>query len=264
MLAVFCLLDLSVTVRSRENLNVLVPNNDVNLHNKMKTLLDDLDPEDFNDNEIESINFIKNPKVTKLRTQNFQSLNRVIDDKNRNVEENQIDREGPMMDSESNVTTSVPHMNVTELPSIPTIPYNITTPTQVLTTNTPNNTWLSTTVQTTEQSNNSWTNTTIGNTWAPTTISFNFTTPSSPEISTIFPSTTEEQIFDDLQSDECLLGKAERHLNWVNVTGRLNTIFIDYDKSIDFSRSFNGHQDYLRFETNNLTNDLVRANFTVR
>lgn len=92
---VLCLFDLSVIARLRENLNVLVPNNDVNLHAKIKTLLngDEVDPEDFSDNEIESLNALKTQKIEILRSKSIIKTNKIFDDVNKNIESNQIDRD---------------------------------------------------------------------------------------------------------------------------------------------------------------------------
>lgn len=91
-----CLLDPTRAERLRENSNVLVPSNDVNLHDKIKKLLngDEVDPEDFSENEIQSLSEMKIPKIEKLRNnRNLPAGNKVFDDKNKNIEENQIDHD---------------------------------------------------------------------------------------------------------------------------------------------------------------------------
>lgn len=82
-------------VHERENSNVLVPNNDVNFQAKIKKLLsdDEVDPEDFSDNEIESLKTVKNKKIEKLLTRTLEKENKVNDEKNKNKQENEIDHE---------------------------------------------------------------------------------------------------------------------------------------------------------------------------
>lgn len=87
--------DLSTAVRLRESSNVLVPTNDVNLHEKIKKLLsgDEVDREDFSDNEIERLSNLKISALEKLRVRSQKGSNKVFDDVNKNIEENQIDRD---------------------------------------------------------------------------------------------------------------------------------------------------------------------------
>lgn len=319
---VVCLLDLTVAVRLRENLNVLVPNNDVNFNEKIKTLLssgDEIDNDDFSDNEIENLREIENSKVDKLRKQNQQISNRVYDDKNRNIEENQIERES-LIDMEANFTTpftpSLPNNETTFTTSLPinetisfppsppingttptylnyttlpessepsfnlTAPVNATTPTFNTTESLSNETYHPSTIpvtsnysattltESTQPSNiTSWTTDPYNSTINETT-EFNSTEINTTEIPMTVPtsptSTTEEPIFDDLQSDECLLGKAERHMKWVGIDGRLAFDVIETSKGLDLSNFFEGYQDYMNFEGNNLTNTTSRSDFTVR
>lgn len=89
-------IDPSVSVRLRENSNTLVPSNDVNLHDKIKTLLngEEIDPEDFSDNEIESLSKAHNVEIEKLRHKNLEKVvTMVFDDKNKNIEDNLVDRD---------------------------------------------------------------------------------------------------------------------------------------------------------------------------
>lgn len=71
MKIIFIIVLVTLTVnasRMRENLNVLVPNNDVNVHAKLKTLLadDDVDPSEFNGvNEIIKFDRLLSPIVEK-------------------------------------------------------------------------------------------------------------------------------------------------------------------------------------------------------
>lgn len=91
---VVCLFDLSVASRLRENFNVLVPNNDVNLHAKIKTLLsDELDPEDFSDSEIERLNEIRDPDAVKLQQKSMKNDELDDDENNSNSLDNQLDHE---------------------------------------------------------------------------------------------------------------------------------------------------------------------------
>lgn len=87
-------IDPSLASRLRENSNVLVPSNDASLHEKIKTLLngdEEIDPEDFSDNEIESLS---NFEIEKLRLKKLDKVvTKVFDDKNKNIEENLLDRE---------------------------------------------------------------------------------------------------------------------------------------------------------------------------
>lgn len=92
---VVCLLDPTAAVRLRENLNVLVPSNDVNLHAKIKKLLNgvEVDSKDLSDNEIENLSEMRNPKIEKLIHKGRSVENKIFDDKNKNIEDNQIERD---------------------------------------------------------------------------------------------------------------------------------------------------------------------------
>lgn len=89
-------IDPSMATRLRENSNVLVPSNDESLHEKIKTLLngdEEIDPEDFSDNEIESLSKANNAEIEKLRHKNLDKVvTKVFDDKNKNIEENLLER----------------------------------------------------------------------------------------------------------------------------------------------------------------------------
>lgn len=89
-------IDPSMTARLRENSNTLVPSNDVNLHEKIKTLYfgEEIDPEDFSDNDIESLSKANNVEIEKLRHKNLEKVVTIVfDDKNKNIEENLVDRD---------------------------------------------------------------------------------------------------------------------------------------------------------------------------
>lgn len=282
---VVCLLDLTVAVRLRENLNVLVPNNDVNLQEKIKTLLsgDEIDAEDFSDNEIESLSEMDHSKVDKLRKQNQQIANRVFDDKNRNIEENQLERDDSY--TASNVSesstlysttseyfeTTFNNSTVTETSTVPALNNSSETTAEAIL----NETYIPTTliyqssiVETTSEVSKS------NSTETASTSVFNSTINATPEIISAAPtsfdapttveitttSTTEEPIYDDLQSDECLLGKAERHLKWVDVEGRLQVA----DLAADLSQTFNEYQDYEYFQSNVLSDNSSQSKYTVR
>lgn len=75
-----------------ENQNVLVPNNDVNINEKLKTLINgesEADYEDFVENNISEQKL--SPKIVKLISKNLLKFNKVNDDVNKNIEENKID-----------------------------------------------------------------------------------------------------------------------------------------------------------------------------
>lgn len=333
VLTLILCLPLRQAVRLRENLNVLVPNNDVNFHAQIKKLLndDDVDPKDLNDNEIESLSALNSHKASKLLS---KSSNKVFDDKNKNIEENQIDRElsensrlgSASLESTTKIYASsptvpaylsTPNFSIPEWAST-TNPRNFSTP---WSTTSSNNTFPSNTTTTewaTTSSINSteptWTPTLLPDynatmpesTWPTSNHSFstqsadNITTPVSQFTSnepanttlhmTFPPSTTDnastsslpsssetithpstptemastttsrDGIYDDLQSDECLLGKAD--LEWVDDQGKLTPNFNNLSDSRDLSSAkyFNGTTQYLNFTSNfNLSHTVSAA-----
>lgn len=341
---VVCLLDLSVAARLRDNLNVLVPNNDVNLHAKIKTLLngDEVDPEDFSDNEIESLSEMKNPKIEKLHKKNIQNANKIFDDVNKNIEENLIDREDVVPSVEvaeisddlnstlpstemqptspgltthlpttTNMTTSYPTTyQPTELSTTSTLPGSSsispnstnTTSTSFIgtsTTNLPTTTNTSTlypatsnptypdnsttlTASTFVTTDNNVTESTSDSSpyWESTTSFSEVTTNSSmpsTEVSsntTDSPSNSTEEnltslpiIDDNFRTDECLLGKADRYLPWLNEMGGLNIEYITnkYGSSAemaDLSRKSNSSRNFDLF-INSTISDPNGQNITV-
>lgn len=295
-----CLAD---AVRLRENLNVLVPNNDVNLHAEIKKLLngDEVDPKDLSDNEIESLNGIRSHKVNKLF--NKSSKKTVSKDgENDDVAENQTERDLNRLNAASLNQNQTTYGNTT---------FNATTPSNFSTT--PNEwetastrSWNDTPTYPSTSSNGNpttpqWTTPNFNDTTYPATnVSTTFTptaavngtettrnvttslasTPTIPIYNTttvgttphsssipsavteqateMTTSTTSETIYDDLQPDECLLGKAERRLEWVDSQGKLLTNFIiskhGYVNFKDLSRSFNGSSQLENFVLINLQN----------
>lgn len=326
-LVVLCLFDLTVAMRSRENPNVLVREN---LQEKIKSLLngDGVELEDFDDNDIESLREMENLKIEKLKK--MRNDGKVFDDKNRNIELNQIEHELPLLDlignendtetkwpstfptnnnettntsfnetewpstlptnyndttsprfNETDLTTSSPFHFVTESNATTPINSNHTTPVDSPTVfaTTPSNATTIESFPETTPSNNastnattvtepSWVSTDVGNTTlsSSSTAFENSTHPTDPA-ETSSSTTTEETIFDDLQSDECLLGKAERHLKWVDVEGKINFELLQnsgFENAVaaDLSKKFIGYQEYEAFEKYNLTN--ASSDYSVR
>ena len=256
---VVCLFDPSLAMRLRENSNVLVPNNDVNIHAKVKTLLSDdkSDSKDLSENEIEMLSEVKNPKNEKLRHKIIESANKVFDDKNKNVEENQIDRDQTeVIESYMNVSDSStqpllsPTVNVTSSTAGSTaLPVNATTSVGIPFTTEPL-TWTSTTPDSNLTSPvRSETPTAFETTliFKDNTTTSSFVKPTIPVSTTELPPTlstmtTDEPTYDDLKHDECLLGKPERNLKWVTADGCLNDNNIKLEfgfvKISDLSRKF--------------------------
>lgn len=267
-IVVLCLFGQAFAVHTRENSNVLVPNNDVNFQAKIKKLLSDeeVDREDFSDNEIESLNSIKNVKIEKMIAKNLEKGNKIFDENSQKSEENQIDRSESKNDKhrpdqlKNSVTppqgyeTSTHDLNYSSLSEpivnfTPTINGNTTE--SLITTNfwtTPNSSFIPTThsfyTSNSPTRNSSFTSelstTPITRSpTAPNTSSESSTNstefPSTPESETVTstvtifppPSTTYQPIYDDLQPDECILGNAERHLLWVDVDGNLSLSYIN-------------------------------------
>lgn len=290
-------LPLHQAVRLRENLNVLVPNNDVNLHAEIKKLLngDEVDPKDLSDNEIESLNEIRSHKVNKLFNKSSKK-NFSDNDENDDVAENQEERDLSRLNAASlnqnqttstiaattpfnyststttsyeYETTSTYNWNSTKV--TPTYPStwsneNVTTP-QLTTPNLNNLTSPSTPtmpVNGTEMTENVTTSlsfaTTVPNYNSSTSHFLNITSSVTEQATEMTTSTTSETIYDDLQPDECLLGKAERRLEWVDSQGKLFINFIiskhGYVNFKDLSRLFNGSsqaEDFVFLNRQNLT-----------
>lgn len=315
-LILLCLFDPSGAERLRENSNVLVPNNDVNLHAKLKTMLIgiDVDPEDFSKNEIASLSELSNSNIEKLRHKRVDSIrdsNVVFEYKNKNIEENQIDYETEVPEevssfalsdnesldkasdshgtSSSNLTTSeITTVKASYTTTVKTShnttttawPYNTTTTYKPFnftsssrssapwSTSSPNGAVTSTPFNNTiptpaETSTITYKTTSVTNPvtpsnapknatsfsanettiWDKTTTPLKVVSPTTPTLITEAPvSTTSEPIYDDLKSDECLLGKPERNLKWVNNEGSLNleNIIVEFGhvKHIDLSMKF--------------------------
>lgn len=261
---VVCLLDLSVAARLRENLNVLVPVNDVNLQEKIKTMLngDDVDPEDFSDNEIEVLSEMKNVKIEKLRNKSTQISNKVFDDVNKNNDENKIDRDDQMssvsvgeVTEDLNITLSTDYTNSTS-----SKPSKFTTESSTITST--SNKKNSTSVT---DSTSPWVKTTndrtssLGPDFEETTKENNSTVKPSTQFSTATPtsSSTIRQdipilpplIDDDFRTDECLLGKADRYLPWLKPKGGLNEEYINTNfgysiLTLDLSRKSNDSNEF--------------------
>lgn len=250
-------------MRSRDNFNVLVPNNDVNFHAKIKTLLnsdDAADPEDFTDNDIANLSQLRNSKIEKVLHKNTEELNKVHDDKNKNIEENEIDKD-PQILNEYDITATIgivgtaktPVNNVTQtLPSRTTSLYNgaalnvsypdTTTPHPRFT-----NPFQWTTSNFVRQENEA----------SPTSVTNETTSvrTNGPITSVILPQTTPDEIyFEDLKPDECILGNADRYLKWVDNEGRLVENYIrDYDAVVKFndhSYKFKNTTKYLEYARN--------------
>lgn len=153
--------DLSVASGLRENLNVLVPNNDVNLHAKIKTLLsgDEVDPEDFSDSEKESLAQMKDPDIEKLRHKEMKA--KLIEKEENNELEQEMSLSGlkktisGLIDNSHLITP--PNFSETVLLKLVTSNYteDLTTPYQT----TPQQTSSNPT-----SSNNTWTSTMASNT----------------------------------------------------------------------------------------------------
>lgn len=304
---VVCLFDLSVAARLRENLNVLVPNNDVNLHAKIKTLLsgDEVDPEDFSDSEIESLSEMKDPDIQKLRHKEMRNevlsvskdtISGLQDNSNLaippefNLSSSTLNRTEdptpstpdyssvPTLPSTSYTTPPVkPSFDYTNMTTFPTTP-SPTTPFYTSRMYTPD---MSTTNSTTLSATSTDTNVTFWssenqtqttNNWSRNWSSENQTQPTMT--SSIYGSTTTDNAISsstaeypdpsELQSDECLLGTADRYLPWLNKGGGLiisyiNSQFGDVNYT-DLSWNFNSMQDYEDY----VQNSTFRAiNFSV-
>jgi hypothetical protein len=283
-LVVWCLFD-PTEARSRENSNVLVPNNDVNFQAKIKNLLndDEVDRDDFSENEIESFNAIKNPKIEKLFAKKMEKENKVFDDINKNNEENKIDRDVKVI---SNVPSSTDVIrNSTEVYEPSVAFQNLSTSDDDSTPSTffPINDGRTETE--TKSTSSPIANITIlsvvpidnGADWSTRNNRNVFTTPvytefsqsvnnnssSSPQMTTSTSITTDKSfstatsmitstpIYDDFQADECILGKAERNLLWVDNEGNILRNFITanhgFVKVADLSRQFSNMSDYHSF-----------------
>ena len=263
---VLCLFDQAVSVHTRENSNVLVPNNDVNFQAKIKNLLSDeeVDREDFSDNEIESLNSIKNLKIEKIFSKNLEKGGKILDENYQRSEENRIgqsetkDDQGRLgqlknLDNRSvtppqsyeTSTHDLNHESSSETLMLTTSIINGSTSESWITTSfwtTPNSSFIPKTPEKTTL-NSTRSQSTINTTNSPspssspglTTTSVVFSTnatrsiPDLPSTVTIFTptSTTYQPIYDDLQPDECILGNAERHLLWVDVDGNLSLSYIN-------------------------------------
>lgn len=275
---VVCLLGESVAVRLRENSNVLVPNNDVNRHAVKKLLNgDEVDPKDLSENEIENV---KNQKIVKLFKKRLLKANKVFDDKNRNVEENKIDRDVTEMFVGNFGALSKLYI-VSPTPKWPrdestTVEYNETTFVMATTSSTEmsnSTTFPASTIPTGTstvpplvlETTTVQSYTTTGNTTAES-VSTSLSSTIAEDPTSTTPSS--ERIYDDVQGDECILGKAERRLEWLTKLGALNEVFIHSELGFvhlrDLSRTFNSQNPYENFSSNLSKSLQLRNNFTVR
>lgn len=256
--ALVCLLDPAVALRSQENLNVLVPNNDVNLQTKIKKLLndDEVDREDFSENEIEKLSAIKNPKIDKFLGRKANTENKVFDDKNKNIEQNMIDYEPSLLRelSVDNVTSYPTEFSVT--PTVPSL-FTSNSSSSLTTTEsiffTTRNVTFSTTANNTNGSPiystpavNVSSSLPILTPSSPMPTHNSSTTrqyfPSPPESSLLISTTTEasttyKPIYNDLQPDECILGKPDKKILWADDEGSLNNNFIETNYGRDVRKA---------------------------
>jgi hypothetical protein len=174
---------------------------------------------------------------------------RDLDDVRTSTTEGYLTTEPSYLTTESMYSTtnfSTPSIPMAITPTMPVTPSNSTVndtttetwtvPTVIPTT--PNNTFGSTTPGTPEATTPNITTweTTTGEGWSsspsPPTIQTNPTNPTTPNpptaITTTFepPSSTSDPIYDDLQTNECLLGSTERNLKWADSKGNLSLDFI--------------------------------------
>jgi hypothetical protein len=258
--------DLSASAWSNENVNVLVPDNDVNLHDKVKKLFTaEAEPEDFTENEIARLDDLKISKIRKFRKKSVESANVVNDN-----EDNQIDRDVSIsresdeslafgftppdsetfddgsdesaisQDKSDEWTSTYEHENTskqTETRGTSTTPEERTsnattylTPLTVSVDSSTTSASISTTVHQTSTS-------------TPTSSS-----SSAPE------STTADPDYDDLQSDECLSGKSDGIRTWIDDGGHLNDTVISVifgAKSLDLTKLINDYEIFKRNIKNN-------------
>ena len=208
-----------------ENQNVLVPNNDVNFNEKLKTLINgdsEADYEDLIENNISEN--ITSPKIVKLFSKNLLKFNKINDDVNKNIEVNKIDMEEN--GSEDNVTdffeiNNTTALNESQISSNPLL-MNIT----------------------------KFVNETESQLINLTSL-FLRTVPvdESPlEITT--PNVLENNY---TRSSECLLGNANLYLWWVNLNGTLkidNIMKEGFKKHQDHSYKFKNEIQYDEYSEN--------------
>lgn len=275
---VVCLFDLTVVAaRLRENLNVLVPTNDVNLHAKIKTYLsgdEQVDPEDFSDTEIETLSEMNDPDIVKLRQKSTKhafeetptsSEKSVREDSNHLKDPHVIlpmqaysdpsdAFRPPIIDVNDSLVELVGSQNTptpsTHMPSPPSSGFPSFPMINSTTENWNNVTLPQPTINTTVISTTpKWE---TGNQTDPfynTTIQ-GVTDPMIPDTPEVIPTTISPDLGES-NSYECLLGRAGRYLPWLNDEGGLNVNYIisefGYVNYLDLSRKFGNITEYVDF-----------------
>lgn len=230
----------------REELNVLVPNNDANRHAKLKEILEESDIDPYESESASDYGRIKNPFVKKIIGQNSfsvstSSVEQEGSEKNiKQVETFENGTHGNLekYDTTKSVKTSTMAAgsnNDTENTNteILTTTEYIASVTEASTANwsdlTPQSTTVNWNSSVTETLRDDKSTTSNENIWWDTT--------TTKTTSTVLPSTAVEEA-------SCLLGKSSENLKWVNEEGVLQMDFInsvdDLGKqlSLDLSRNF--------------------------
>lgn len=231
---VACLHDLSIATHLRENSNVLVPDNDVNLHDKIKNLLK-IDSEDFNEHEVSYLKQLKISENEKLHKENEESVNFVNDAKNKNNEDNQIDRDVSIFEkigsddsdlfgfnftiSENETATKVSEITSDDLSTYLNA-FNSTSTSD----SSPLEDSTTKLATTPEESTIGPKSSEPSSTASSSTLPTEYKSPTTP--STLQSTTNEPLNYDDIQSDECLSGKSDGIRIWIDDAGFLNETVI--------------------------------------
>lgn len=260
-------------VRLRENSNVLVPNNDVNVKAKIKQALNgDVDVDELKSVGINKIiESVKNPKSEKL----------IVDQLERGARSGNENQQPVMAASAMNFTTENSTWSYTTPTTVgfnenvTTTPENFTTPE-----------WIMTTQQTNESTTMSFNFTSdVPTTWttpsdinATTTYNETSTTPAyyestvSNETTPESTSTTHTPQTNSILTNECVLSdQSDIKPKWIDTDGKLIEDAIKAEDGsveiLDFSRNFQTQLDYDKFmrtfvQINNLLVSLNLRLFT--
>lgn len=251
-------------VRLRENSNVLVPNNDVNVKAKIKQALNgDVDVYELKSVGINKIiESVKNPKSEKL----------IVDQLEKSARNGNDNQQPVMAASAMNFTTENSTLSHTTPTTVGFNENNVTTTPENFTT-TPQ--WIMTTqptkIESTTMSFNFTSN--LPTTWTTPRIDINATTKSNETSSTLtyYESTISNETTTDITStapeststthipqtnsiltNECVLSdQSDIKPKWIDTDGKLNEDAIKAEDGsveiLDFSRNFQTQLDYDKF-----------------